>query len=131
MENKLTTKQQYDDNRRELEQVIAEATRLGVMESSADNPYMRRIAELAKLAADYEDQYLKPTPIREKNPILAAIDEYLFAHQLKQQDAAEMLGINVSTFSQIMNGKRGLSVSLAKKLYLQLHISAELILENI
>ncbi|MBP5259689.1 MAG: helix-turn-helix domain-containing protein, partial [Paludibacteraceae bacterium] len=53
------------------------------------------------------------------------------AHHLKQQDAAEMLGLNVSIFSQIMNGKRSISVSLAKKLYSQLHISAELIIENI
>lgn len=50
---------------------------------------------------------------------------------MKRKEAAEVLGINESVFSQIMNGKRKITAPLAKKLYKDLHINADLILENI
>ena len=40
-------------------------------------------------------------------------------------------GVNESVFSQIMNGKRKISVSLAKKLYTDLNINADLIIQNL
>lgn len=40
-----------------------------------------------------------------------------------------MLGINESVFSQIMNGKRHISLDIAKKLYTQLGIDPAIILK--
>lgn len=50
---------------------------------------------------------------------------------MKRKEAAAVLGLNESVFSQIMNGKRKISTTLAKKLYTDLHIDADLILKNI
>lgn len=45
----------YDDVKRKVEQLIAEATAKGMLESDADNEYTCEIAELSRLMAAYED----------------------------------------------------------------------------
>ena len=45
----------YDDVKRKVEQLIAEATAKDMLESDADNEYTREIAELSRLMAAYED----------------------------------------------------------------------------
>lgn len=59
------------------------------------------------------------------------MEDYFYSRNLKRKDAAELLGVNESVFSQIMNGKRKISVSLAKKLYTDLNINADLIIQNL
>ena len=90
-----------------------------MLEPDADNEYIREIAHMNIL------------PLKVKNPLIKAIEDYFYAKNMKRKEAAEVLGINESVFSQIMNGKRKITVPLAKKLYKDLHINADLILENI
>lgn len=126
---KLTTRKQYDDTKARVEQLIAEATEKGMLEPEMDNEYTREISELSKQMAAYEDEFLDILPLREKSPLILSIEQYFYTHGLRQKDGARLLGVNESHFSQIMSGRRRISMSFAKRLHTQLGIDANLILE--
>ena len=127
----ITTKAQYDEVRKRVNELISEATKKGMLEPQADNEYIREISRLAKLSAAYEDNYLNILPLKVKNPLLQTIEDYFYSKNMKRKEAAAALGLNEFVFSQIMNGKRKISAAVAKKLYTDLHINADLILSNI
>jgi antitoxin component HigA of HigAB toxin-antitoxin module len=129
MEKKVTTRKEYDDVKQKVEQLIAEATSKGMLEPDMDNDYTREIAELSKQMAAYEDTYMNITPLREKSPLIRSIEDYFYSHNMRQKDGARLLGVNESAFSQIMSGRRRITMSLAKRLHSQLGISADIILE--
>ena len=129
MEGKITTQREYDDVRVRVEQLINEATQKGMIEPEMDNEYTREIAQLSKMMADYEDNSLRLQTLRIKNPLVQSIEDYSYAHNMRQKDVASALGINASVFSQIMNGKRKITLSIAKKLHTVLGIDANTILE--
>lgn len=126
---KLTTRQQYDETKARVEQLIAEATEKGMLESDMDNSYTQEIGELSKLMAAYEDEYLNVLPLRQKSPLIASIEDYFYAHGMKQKEGAKLLGVNESQFSQIMSGRRKISMTFAKRLHKKMGIDADLILE--
>ena len=125
---KLTTREQFDEVKNQVEQLIAEATAKGLLEPDMDNSYTREIARLSQLMAAYEDEYLNILPLREKTPLIRSIEDYFYAHNLRQKEGAKLLGINESQFSQIMSGRRKISMSLAKRLHSKMGIDANLIL---
>lgn len=129
MEKKITTQKEYDDVRERVEQLINEATQKGMIEPEMDNEYTREIAQLSKMMADYEDNSLGLQTLRIKNPLVQSIEDYGYAHNMRQKDVASALGVNASVFSQIVNGKRKITLSIAKKLHTVLGIDANTILE--
>ena len=129
MDKKLTTRQEYDEVKAIVEAMIAEATEKGMLEPEMDNEYTRQIAELSKQMAQYEDEYMNIMPLREKTPLIKCIEDYFYARNMKQKDGAKLLGINESVFSQILSGKRLITMPLAKRLHSKLGIDADLILE--
>ena len=129
MEKKVTTRKEYDDVKQKVEQLIAEATSKGMLEPDMDNDYTREVAELSKQMAAYEDTYMNITPLREKSPLIRSIEDYFYSHNMRQKDGARLLGVNESALSQIMSGRRRITMSLAKRLHSQLGISADIILE--
>ena len=56
--NCITTREQYDEVRDRVNKLIKEATQKGMLEPNADNEYIREIGRLAKMSAEYEDNYL-------------------------------------------------------------------------
>ncbi len=126
---KLTTRSQYDEAKARVEQLIAEATQKGMLEPDMDNAYTKEIALLSRLMADYEDEYLNILPLRQKSPLIAIIEDYFYAHNMKQKDGARLLEVNESQLSQIMSGHRRISMSLAKRLHSRMNIDPKLILE--
>lgn len=54
----ITSQEQYNEVRAQLENLIREATEKGMLESDADNEYTQKIGELARLTAAYEDQFM-------------------------------------------------------------------------
>ena len=129
MDKKLTTRQEYDEVKAVVEALIAEATAKGMLEPEMDNEYTRQIAELSKQMAQYEDEYMNIMPLREKTPLIKSIEDYFYARNMKQKDGAKLLGINESVFSQILSGKRRITMPLAKRLHSKLGIDSDLILE--
>lgn len=126
---KLTTRQQYDETKARVEQLIVEATTKGMLEPDMDNAYTQEIGELSKLMAAFEDEFLNILPLRQKSPLLVSIEDYFYAHGMKQKEGAKLLGVNESQFSQIMSGRRKISMTLAKRLHRKMGIDANLILE--
>ena len=126
---KLTTRQQYDETKARVEQLIAEATEKGLLEPDMDNAYTQEIGNLSKQMADFEDEYLNILPLRQKSPLIATIEDYFYAHGMKQKEGAKLLGVNESQFSQIMSGHRKISMTFAKRLHKKMGIDANLILE--
>lgn len=126
---KLTTREQYDEVKARTEQLIAEATAKGMLEPDADNDYTQKIGRLSRQMAMYEDEYLNILPLRQKSPLITTIEDYFYSHGMRQKDGARLLGVNESQFSQIMSGRRRISMSFAKRLHSKLGIDADLILE--
>lgn len=129
MGQRITTQNEYDIVRQQVEQLIAEATQKGMLEPDMDNEYTKKIAELCRKMAAYENDYLDLQTLRVKNPLVKCIEDYGYAHNMRQKDVASALGVNESAFSQIMNGQRKITMALAKKLHSILGIDAETILE--
>ena len=127
----IQSKKQYHEVRTCFNELIKEATQKGLLEPEMDNEYIREIGRLAKLSAKYEEEYLYVNPLSIKNPLILEIENYFVSKNMKHKDAAKELGLNESVFSQIMNGKRKISLALAKKLYTELNLDADLILKNI
>ena len=125
----MRTRKQYDDAKARVEQLIDEATQKGLLEPDMDNEYTQEIALLSKQMADFEDHILNILPLRKKSPLIATIEDYFYAHGMKQKDGALLLGVNESQFSQIMSGRRRISMSFAKRLHSKMGIDANLILE--
>lgn len=129
MMQKITTQEKYDKIKQQVESLINEATQKGMLEPDMDNEYTRKIAELSREMAEYEDEDLGLQALRVKSPLVRSIEDYGYAHNMRQKDVASALGVNESVFSQIMNGKRKITMSVAKRLHSVLGIDANTILE--
>lgn len=129
MIQKITTQEEYNNVRHEVDRLIDEATGKGMLEPDMDNEYTRKIASLSRLMAAYENDSLGLQTLRVKSPLIKCIEDYGYAHNMRQKDVASALGINESVFSQIMNGKRKITMSIAKRLHSVLGIDANTILD--
>ncbi len=85
------------------------------------------IAALAESLDDYEIT-AGHGPVR-PDTLIGRLEIEMFNRQFNRKQMAELLGIPASRFSNLLNGKTGVSMSLAKKLYKRLNIPAEFILE--
>lgn len=73
------------------------------------------IAALAESLDDYEIK-AGHGPVR-PNTLIGRLEIEMFNRQLNRKQTVELLGIPASRFSDLLNGKTGVSMSLAKKLY--------------
>lgn len=87
---KLTTRKLYDEAKARVEQLITEATQKGMLEPDMDNTYTQEISVLSQQMADFEDEYLNILPLRQKSPLIACIEDYFYAHNMKQKDGAKL-----------------------------------------
>ena len=85
---------------------------------------------LAEAIQDYELR-MEMFPILKKADTLPGIIDLKRRQQhLKQKELAALLEIPAGRLSQILSGKRRVTMDLAKKLYERLHISPEFILRT-
>lgn len=130
---KVETREQYDAVCLRVDELIKEGTENGMLESDADNEYTREIGRLGRLGAQYETDYYPFTvlKVRKKSPLIKSIEDEMYSRNIKQKELAKILGVNEPTLSQVMRGKRSISLRMAKKLYTSLHIDPSLILEYV
>lgn len=113
-----------------VEELIMEATANGSLdEQGAKNEYTLEISRAGGMCADYESLYYKAKSLKFKSPLITSIEEAMDKRSLKQRQAAEFLEVKESTFSQIMTGKRPVSMRMAKRLYEKLNIDPMLIIK--
>lgn len=126
----IDTSELYDEATVYVDALINEATVNGYLsEPDADNEYTREIGRVGGMCADYESLYYKAKSLKFKSPLIASIEEAMNKRSLKQRQVAEFLDVKESTFSQIMTGKRPVSMRMAKRLYEKLNIDPVLIIK--
>lgn len=136
MENKfkeitlIDTQELYNEVSAYVDTLIDEATANGSLDAQdVVNEYTREIGRLGNLCADYESMHFKSQTLTFKSPLLRSIESELEKRSIKQREAAKLLDVKESTFSQIMTGKRSVSMRMAKRLYEKLNIDPKLIIE--
>lgn len=113
-----------------LNEIIGFATEKGFLkDQNAANEYTKEIGRIGAMLADYESIYIKFENIKVKNPLLISIEKEMQKRHLKQRQTAELLDIKENTFSQILHGKRSISMQMAKRLHRVLNIDAKTLIE--
>ena len=93
---------------------------------SLDLKLQTELDEISDEIADYEEENF-PFKVETLNEM---IELRMYQRKLKQKDIAQVLGTTPSRISEILNGKRGLTIELAKGLYHKLNIDPKLILRD-
>ena len=123
---RIKTEKEYRTICAAMDLLIHKGTRLGNLEllSDADkNEYVR----LSAMVRTWEKvNYPHPIPA---NPLIARIQERMAEQNLKQKDTAILLGIDEARMSEILRGKRAISMRVAKSLRKNLHIEADILLD--
>ena len=104
---------------------LAEVDRLAADDPVPGTPTGDRLELLAKLVEDYEKERFK---FKRPDPI-AAIRFRMEERGLRQKDLAPMLG-GKNRVSEVLAGKRPLTLAMVRALNYSLHISAELLIRE-
>jgi len=116
------TSTEYKNKTKRMEELLKLLTDKGSLN-------LKQQTELDKLSdeiADYEEENF-PFKVESLNEM---IELRMYQRKLKQKDIAQILGTTPSRISEILNGKRGLTIELAKGLYNKLNIDPKLILSD-
>lgn len=116
------TKQDYNLKTKRLEELLGQLTTKGKLAKK----YQLELDTMSEEIAQYEETNY---PF-EANNLKEMIELRMYQRKLKQKDVAKILGTTPSRISEILSGKRGLTMELAKGLHKSLNIDAELILNN-
>jgi HTH-type transcriptional regulator/antitoxin HigA len=116
------TKKEYNLKTKRLEELLEQLTQKGKLAVKLQN----ELDVISEDIAVYEETKFpfEPSNLREM------IELRMYQRKLKQKDLAKILGTTPSRISEILNGKRGLTMEIARNLYKNLNIDAELILKN-
>ncbi len=126
----IDDRQTFDEANIYVNALIDEATTKGFLnEQNADNEFTREIGRVGGMCADYENKHINFEYIKVKSPLVVSIENEMEKRHIKQRQTAILLDVKESTFSQIMTGKRPVSMRMAKRLYKELNIDPGLILE--
>lgn len=120
---------QYKEYKKAMEVIIVKGTELGDMEllpQSDKDEFIR----LTDAIYEWESAY-HPLPGKVSTLITDEIKKQMENKMIKQKEAARMLGISESRVSELLNGKRGLNLNIAKRLRDYFGISADFIFDNI
>ena len=94
-----------------MDEIIAKGTELGDMEllSKADKS---KYIKLSTMVREWEKVHHK-FPIQQ-NPLIEEIKTKMAEKHLRQRETAQLLEINESRFSEILRGKKSITMQLAK-----------------
>jgi HTH-type transcriptional regulator/antitoxin HigA len=106
-----------------LEKVEFLLKKVGNNTSVHDSDFIE-LNTISDLVADYEEEYF-PVP---KPTLQEIIELRMFERKLNQKNLAELLGTNTARISEYMNGKREITMKIAKGLYHKLNIDPDIIL---
>jgi len=113
---------EYKQELKRMEELLKILTKNGSLSSKQQI----ELDELSDRIADYEETNF-PFEIESLKEM---IELRMYQRKLKQKDVAQILGTTPSRISEILNGKRNLTLELAKGLYNKLNIDPKLILSE-
>ena len=114
------TNSEYKKKSKRLEDLLKKMTIEGKL-SELNETELDKISD--EIALYEEENYAF-----EASNLIEMIELRMYQRKLKQKDVAIILGTTPSRISEILNGKRGLTIDLAKGLYTKLNIDPKLIL---
>lgn len=120
---------QYREYKEAMETIISKGTQLGDMELLSQ-PDKDEFIRLTDAIHEWESAY-HPLPGKVSSLITEEIKKRMENKKIKQKEAARMLGISESRVSELLNGKRGLNLNIAKRLRDCFGIPADFIFDNI
>ena len=124
----MTIKNEKEDQDYEarIEHLITRGTALGDMELLSDDE-KAEFTMLSEALDEYGRAY-HPLPGRMSTLLTEAILSQVKERGLKQKDAARMIGISATTFSDLLHGRRPLSFDVARSLHKVLGVPADVVL---
>jgi HTH-type transcriptional regulator/antitoxin HigA len=126
----ITDEKTFKSVRAYYEDLIKYATEKDYLKDpEADNKYTREIGRIGIMIAGYESIYMDFSPLKFKSPLIVKIENQMKKQALNQRQAAELLEVKENTLSQILSGKRNVSMKLAKRLYKTLKVDPKTIIE--
>ncbi len=126
--SEISDKREYIDTRNALELITKHGTDLGSMDLLPEKE-KAEYTLLANRIHEWEKVNF-PLPVGVSPIITEKVKEKLLELNLKQRDAATLLGISEARMSDLLKGKRGINIRLAKKLRDGLGIPADFLLDN-
>jgi HTH-type transcriptional regulator/antitoxin HigA len=122
----IKDEQEYKEYETRVEQLIQKGTELGDMERLGDEE-KREFIRLSDALDEYGKAY-HPLPGQISTLLADAILFQVKEKGLKQKDAARMIGISQTTFSDLLHRRRSLSYEVARNLHKVLGVPAEIVL---
>ena len=90
-----------------------------------DSPLLTELSDVSDIIEQYEEiHYSMELPTLQE-----MIELRMFEMDLKRKDLAELLNISASRVSEYLNGKREITLKVAKDLHKKLNIDADIILQ--
>lgn len=122
----IKNEKQYKEYEAQVEGLIQKGTELGDMEllSEAEKAEFTMLSE----ALDEYGRAYHPLPGQMSTLLANAILFKVKEKGLKQKDAAKMIGISATTFSDLLHGRRSLSFDIARNLHKVLGVPADVVL---
>lgn len=122
----IRNEKEYKEYEARVEHLIQRGTELGDMEllSSEEKTEFVNLSE----ALDAYGRAYHPLPGQMSALLSDAILMQVKEKGLKQKDAARMIGISATTFSDLLHGRRSLSFDVARNLHKVLGVPAEIVL---
>ena len=122
----IKNEKEYKDYEARVECLIQRGTELGDFELLS-NEEKEGFARLSKALDDYGRAY-HPLPGQMSTLLADAIMLQVRAKGMKEKDAARMIGISATTFSDLLHGRRSLSFEVARSLHKVLGVPADVVL---
>jgi len=117
----MITKSEYNKHVLRIEEL------LGIVgnDTPSNSKQFEELDHLSNLVTDYEERYF---PV--KSPTLIEVVKLRMDERgLNQKDLAKLLGVTASRVSEYIQGKRDITLNVAKRLHHQLNIDADIILQ--
>lgn len=104
---------------------MEELLRVVSNKTSSNSPLLKELDAVSNIVEEYEEiHYSLGVPTLQE-----MIELRMFEMKLKRKDLAELLNISASRVSEYLNGKREITLKVAKDLHKKLDIDADIILQ--
>ena len=100
------------------------------IEKGFDNLSTAETEELSSLSMIVERYEMQKYPMPLKTSIAGMLQDVMYEKRIRKSELSRLLEIPNSTLSEILNGKKRINLSIAKKLHDKLHFDGNVILES-
>ena len=122
----IKNEKEYKDYEARAEALIQHGTEIGDMELLSEEE-KAEFSRLSEALDEYGSAY-HPLPGQMSTLLTDAILTQVKEKGLKQKEAAQMIGISSTMFSDLIHGRRSLSFEVARKIHKVLGVPADVVL---